>query len=601
MQQPAQQNWNLDSLYAGGSQSNELKNFITELKAVITVLTECLNVFEDTGDKLKNEEILEFMDQFQFVQSGWEELDDLAICIYAQNVTDSDALVLMDESAVIKSQLNTLQIDFDKALADFPENRWHEFINLEQIQPYSFYMDERRKMVQDRLPVEMEQLINVLSVNGIKGWEQHHQQILENLKIPIQSEEGEKGVSVDAALDEAMHAEDRSRREQAADSLAATFETHAEDFASVFNRIAGFRLDVYEQRGWENVLKESFEQNRITEESLKALIASIDDNKALYQAYVQRKLELLQITEPRWFDLESPRFTLKEKVSYDRAQAIIVEQFHRFSGKLGDFAKSAFEKEWIEAENRPDKAGGAFCASMPLKKESRVFMTFRENYQDVVTLAHEMGHAYHNYILHEEPALAQMKGASVAESASTFMENLVLDAAIEQTADANEKLALLEVKITEGLKYVVSVPNMFRFEQAFYEKRKDGLLTAEEIYELNAKAENDFFGGRVTDLASYKWMFISHFYSSTIPFYNIPYTIGYLFSNGIYNLSKKSAGGFQEQYDELLRNSGRMTIEGLVQTYLDADATKKEFWADAQQSLKEAIEEYLVLTEGYVG
>lgn len=597
MKQTTNQNWNLDTLYAGGSQSTELKNLITELKELLEKISGSLNGLQKNMDIPS---FLELLNQFQYARSGWDELDDFVICVYSQDVTDSEAVVLLDESAVIKAKLDSVQIDLDEALANLPEDRWNELIGLEEVQPYSFYLEERRKTVKDRLPVEMERLINVLSVNGIKAWEQQQQQLLAKLKIPIGADGKEQGVSIGQAMNEAMHAEDRSLRQKAAEAIAETCEAHAEDFATALNRIAGFRLDVYEQRGWNNVLKEAVEQNRIQEESVQALVASIDENKSLYRAYFQRKVELIGLDEVSWFDLETPTFASEEKVTYSAAKDIIIKQFGQFSQKLGDFAENAFDSDWIETENRPDKAGGGFCASMPLQKESRIFMTYRENYQDVVTLAHEFGHAYHNYILHEEAVLAQQKGTSVAESASTFLENLVLDAAIEQTTDEKEKLALLEVKIKDGLKYVVSVPNMFRFEQEFYARRKHGQLTVDEINDLIKEVESDFYGGIIEGSAPYKWMYISHFYSSTIPFYNIPYTIGYLFSNGIYNLAKQSTGDFQEKYDDLLRNSGRMTVEQLAQNYLDADVTKSEFWNASQQALKDAIEEYLLLTEKYV-
>ena len=141
---------------------------------------------------------------------------------------------------------------------------------------------------------------------------------------------------------------------------------------------------------------------------------------------------------------------------------------------------------------------------------------------------------------------------------------------------------------------------MFRFEQEFYARRKHGQLTVEEINNLIKEVESDFYSGIIEGSAPYKWMYISHFYSADKPFYNIPYTIGYLFSNGIYSLAKEATGDFQEKYDELLRNSGRMTVEQLAQNYLDADVTKPEFWNASQQALKEAIEEYLRLTEQYL-
>ncbi|MDN5708873.1 MAG: M3 family oligoendopeptidase [Planococcus sp. (in: firmicutes)] len=599
MEQTTAQTWNLTSLYAGTSRSDELKAFMADLQNTLEQAAGQLQNYREM-DERDNDALLKVIDQFQYALLAWEQLDDFAICAYAENVADQAALVLMDESTVLKAKLASLQIELDQAFAEFPDAEWQEFTASDRVQTSSFYLNERRQMVKDRLPAELERMISALSVNGLSGWEQQHELVLTKLRVPIEVDGELQQVSIGQALNEAINGKDRDSRKRAAEAVDETCEAYADTVAAILNRVAGSRLAIYEQRGWDNKLKEMLEHNRIQEASIDAMLTAIEGNTDLYRAYIERKLKVAGQDPAGWFDLESPAFSLSDKVDFASAKTVISKQFHQFSDKLGNFADRAFEQDWIEAENRPGKAEGGFCASMPLAKESRIFVTYRDTYQDLVTLAHELGHAYHNQIIHDEPALAQQKGTSVAETASTFMENLVLDAVIQQTTDENERLAMLEMKIRDGLKYVISVPNMFRFERKFYEQRAQGMISAEQIKTMIAEVENDIYGGLVEALALYKWMFIGHFYDAEKAFYNIPYTIGYLFSNGVYEQAKQQPDGFPERYDALLRDSGKMTVEQLGEQYLAADITQVAFWRDAQKSLTSAIEEYLELTEKHV-
>lgn len=595
MPQTETQTWNLDSLYKEGSQSLSLRNCMGQLVEGLADLKTTYN----SSQKMSIQELLNVVLELQLAMNKWIEIDEFLLCIYAANVKDTTTIALMEESAGIKSMWNSLQMDLNQTMAQLPNTIWNEFKQLEEVQPILFYLEHSREATRNRLPVEMEKVINALGINGIEGWEQQHQLMLSKLKIPVTVDGKETELSIGQALNQAIYSRDPLARQNAAEGIEKGCKAEADTFASVLNRIAGSRLEVYSQRGWTNIFNELLEQNHIDENTIHVMIESIAQNKSLYQAYIQRKFEIKQLNKNSWFELDAPLFALEKKITYSEAKSIIIKQFYQFSEKLGRFAEMAFEKGWIETESRPDKAEGGFCASLPVAKESRIFLTFRDTYQDVVTLAHELGHAYHNSILHDEPAFSQQISISVDETASTFAENLVLDAVIEQAKSEQEKLAFLEMKIKNGLTYVGTVPNMFHFEQNFYERRKKGPLTVEEIKGLLFEVENDFYGGIINNLALYKWMYISHFYDAEKAFYNIPYTIGYLLSNGIYTMAKETGSGFVELYDELLRNSGRMSVEQLVRNYLHMDVVDKEFWDAAQRPLVTAIEEYLDLTEEY--
>lgn len=593
MEKVISENWYLDTLYQGGKNSSKLNELISELKHDMKGLQEKVQTF----DQYNRQDLVNFFQQVQNFLSASFELDEFMICLYAVNVDDPDVAKLVDESEKIKADFESLKMDLDELLAKLSESEWQNLLQHDEVKKYQFYLEERKQKMEDKLPLEMEKLINELSINGFIGWEDYYEQMMGDLRIPVEKDGQKEEMSIEQALSYATISNDRSIRQKTGRSIVDICKEQAESFATVLNRINGFRLDVYKQRGWDNVLKESMEQNRINEQTVQTMVSAIKENREIAYTFLQRKAQVMNLTRMGWYDTDTPSFTSDKKISYSEAADIVITQFHKFSKKLGEFAERAFHTGWIEAEDRKGKMHGGFCAFMPLKKESRIFLTFTGSYQDVVTIAHELGHAYHNYILQDEPAFSQEVSTSVAETASTFAENLVLDAAIEHASNEEDKLALLEMKILNGLKYQVTVPAMFEFEQKLYAKRKLEPLTANEISSLMEEMMQDMYGSIVEENNKYFWMTIPHFYHTDLAFYNIPYTIGYLFSNGIYALAKERGDQFPEQYDALLRNTGRMTVEQLADRYLNQDIAKKEFWDSSLQPTLDAINQYLELTE----
>ncbi|APC48846.1 M3 family oligoendopeptidase [Virgibacillus halodenitrificans] len=596
MEKVISENWDLDVLYAGGKDSAKLNNLITQLKYDLRSLNEKIKPIEVSIKTGKTQDLIELFQEVQKVLNGSFELDEYVICLYAVNVDDPDIAKLEAESANIKSDFDSLMIDIDELLANIPEQTWRELVQHEEVKSYQFYLEEHKQRVKDKLPLEMEKLINQLSKSGFVAWENYYEQLMGTLRFPVEMDGKVESFSIGQIFGPLM-SNNRAIRQKAAYSIVNVLNENADSFATVLNNIQGFRLDVYKRRGWDNILKESLDQNRISEQTVATMLSTIQEDKDIIQTYLKRKARVMNLEKLGWYDADVPSYTSDKKISYNEAAEIITSQFYHFSEKLGNFAERAFNEGWIEAENRPGKMHGGFCASMPLAKESRIFLTYTGSYQDVVTIAHELGHAYHNSILHDELAFSQQTSTSVAETASTFAENLVLDAAIEHATNVKDKLTLLEMKITNGLKYQASVPTMFEFEKRLYEKRKHGPLTSSEISDILDEMLRNLYGDIVDDTNKFLWINIHQFFSTDLAFYNIPYTIGYLFSNGIYALAKEKGSGFPKQYDELLRNSGKMTVEQLADNFLDQNITKKDFWQASLQPVKDAIETYLQLTE----
>ncbi|MCT4779777.1 MULTISPECIES: M3 family metallopeptidase [Exiguobacterium] len=529
---------------------------------------------------------------FQDLMKQSEEVNDFVYCLYAEDVSQKDIIDLLEQTEILQADLRGMKTAFEERLQKLSEDEWTE---LRSGETASYYLEERHAIMDRRLPPEQEQLIQALSIDGFAAWEQLYEQRFMGLRIPIDGQE----VTIGQALYEATHGVTRTSRQQAATAIMKMCEKESDTFALMLNRIAGFRLHVYAKRGWDDLLTELCEQNRIKRTTLEAMLSAIDQHQSLFQSYYARKIRLANVVTPQWHDLEANTFSSARHISYTQAQELILKQFRRVSSQLSTFTKKLFDAGWVDAENRPNKSEGGFCASFPVAKESRIFMTYRGAYQDVVTLAHELGHAYHNSLLHDLTFFNQIKGTSIAETSSTFMENLVLDAVIEES-EQEERLAMLEIKIQEGLKYVGVVPSLFRFEQRFYTERKQGPVSSVRLSELLLEEEMHHYGDVLAESAPFKWIYASHLYNTRLAFYNIPYTVGYLLSNQLYTKVKQSTAAFETQFEPLLRTSGQAAIEELVERHIGGDPESFVFWQQALEPLLGAIGMYLSETEALV-
>ncbi|MBN8193268.1 M3 family oligoendopeptidase [Bacillus sp. NTK074B] len=581
--------WNLDSVRPGNHPVKE------QIKELILHIGEMQSLLE-TG--MNTHEQVEMTKRVQGLYTEVFHMDEYIFCIASENVLDGEAQDLMARSSQLKAKMDTLLHTFSQCLAHMPKEEWISLIESKDVAGSERFLMEQRRKVKDQLPAEMETVINALSVDGFSGWEDQYGQEYARLTVPVKNDDSTEYISFDKAYILGMLSNDRSKRQEIAGSLEKVCRENEDRFASIFNHFAGFRNELYRVRGWTNPLKEMFEQNRISEASVTSMMDTLHSHTSLLHRFLERKAKLIGVDKVSWYDIYAPAFTSKTTLTYEEAADIVIGQFSRFSEKLGQFARTAFEEGWIDADPAEHKRHGAFCASFPKAKESRVMLSFTGNYNDVVTIAHELGHAYHNSLLHEQPGFAHKVGTGLAETASTFAENLVLDAAIDLAKTEEDRLSLLEMKITNGLKYTTFIPAKFEFEAAFYKKRLNGKLSAGDIVQLMEETERDWFNDYLKEVNTHNWMSIPHFFNTEKAFYNLPYTIGYLFSNGVYSLYQEDKEGFPERYDQLLTSSGNQSMEELSVGYLKEELGT-DFWESAVRPLEDAIKMFLEDTERY--
>ncbi|AIQ49213.1 oligoendopeptidase [Paenibacillus sp. FSL R7-0273] len=598
MKQPISVTWNLDSIFPGGSSSAEFGGFLIKLEEDIAALREKVSGAVFPVSAYDTNALDDVIGLLQSCAGRLTQASEFAGCLGAQNQQDKGAVRLSAKVTGLRAGFEGISSQFDNILRQTSDEVWAQWMARPEIAPLTFVLSERRDQAREKMSPELESLALELAVDGYHGWSEHYETIVGKVEIPFEDEEGVKLLSVGQAFNK-LSDDDAGVREAMFRKWEEAW-TEAEDYsADTLNHLAGFRLKLYKGRGWDDVLKEPLAINRMSRATLDMMWEVITKSKPALVSYLQRKAKVLGKDSLSWVDVDAPVGKSSGKIPYETAAKDIVTQFRKFSPKLADFAEHAFDNDWIEVEDRAAKRPGGFCVSFPESKESRIFMTYSGTPSNVSTLAHELGHAYHSFLLDDQPFFNQNYAMNVAETASTFAEVIVSDAQVKASADADEKLALLEAKIQNSVAFFMNIHARFLFETRFYEKRKDGLVNAAELSALMEEAQKEAFCGVLSEYHPHFWASKLHFYITDVPFYNFPYTVGYMFSTGLYRLALQEGPSFADKYDSLLRDTGVMTLEELVMRHLGVDLTKPDFWQGAVELIVEDINEFLQMTEQY--
>jgi pepF/M3 family oligoendopeptidase len=589
--------WDLESLFKDGSQSNEFKQYIQEFESLIYELEQTMKGWPKSFSSTSINLLLVTLEKISYIKMKLEQASSFIGCLQAQNTADTHANLLRSKLTTISTAFSKSMLTFEQLLGDIEQDAWDVLLKDSRLTELTYVLNEMRNQSRERLSVDKEQLIQELSVDGYYAWEQLYDLFVAKIQIPFNENGETKTLSVGQASNKFSDQNPIKRRELF-EGWENAWGTHADVFAETLNRIAGFRLTVYKERGWDDPLKEPLAINRMKKETLETMWQVISENKQPLVEYMKRKAEILGVDKLNWYDIEAPvvETTTNSTVTYQEGSEFILKQFRHFGPMLTEFTKNAFEKQWIEAEDRPGKAPGGFCTGFPESNESRIFMTFSGTPSNVSTLAHELGHAFHSYAMGDVHPLNCDYAMNVAETASTFAEMIVADAAVNQAKDKTERLALLEDKLQRSVALLMNIHARFLFETRFYEERKQGYVSSERLSELMVEAQKEAYCDSLEEYHPHFWASKLHFFITDVPFYNFPYTFGYLFSLGIYAKALEEGEAFEKQYIALLKDTGSMSVEELAAKHLSVDLTKRDFWDKAVKMAVSDVEEFIQLT-----
>lgn len=587
--------WDLDVFFKGGSESQELREYLDEVAKKMSALEEKAAAFQTPRSAAEAGEVASMIDSIMDVGLDLSEGRAVIGCFLAADTTDKKALILQGETGTLGARYSTIGLKVRQTLAKADEATWKGLVESEELKEFEFVLNEWREEVALKLSEAEESLITSLSVDGYQGWGQLYDLLIGDITIAIEVDGEEKLLSVGQVNNLSSH-EDADVRKRSFEALESVWKKKEDFFATALNHLAGFRLAVYKKRGWDSVLKEPLLRNRMSEATLSAMWGAIGANKAPFVEYLEEKAKILGTEKMNWYDMDAPITASTKKMTYQEGAEFILQHFGEFGPELEAFSRKAFEDSWIEAEDRPNKRPGGFCTGMPVSEQSRIFMTYSGSMSNVATLAHELGHAFHSYALRPVHWLNRQYAMGVAETASTFAEMIVADAAVKAAEKKEEKIALLEDKIQRSVAFFMNIHARFLFETRFYEERKKGIVPAARLNELMEEAQREAYGDALDTVHPHFWASKLHFYITGVPFYNFPYTFGYLFSLSIYAKALEEGEGFEQQYMALLRDTAVMSVEDLAMKHLGEDITKQDFWAKGVALCVNDVEEFLELT-----
>ncbi|HEY3313886.1 MAG TPA: M3 family oligoendopeptidase [Bacillota bacterium] len=581
--------WDLETIFPGGSRSPQLEAYLTAIEDDVRGLSKRVQAEPLAGAV----EWAAFLDEVQVVMRRLRQSGAFVSCLNAQDVQDKQARIVGGRVKQLQAALATVLTRLDQRMLQVPQIYWDELLRSEALRPLAYNLDERRLRAREMLPPEEEALVNDLSVDGYHAWSDLYDATTGRMTIPIEENGRITRVSPGQAQNRLYDDPDPRARAAAMTRWEEAWADEADFCGLALNHLAGYRLSLYRHRGWDSVLKEPLRNNRMSAESLEAMWVAVEEARERLVAFLAAKQKVLGLDRLGWQDVASPIGKVERRVSYDEAARFVIEQFGRFSPRMAGFATIAFTDRWIESEDRPGKRMGGFCTSFPDKRQSRIFVTFSGTPAGVATLAHELGHGFHQWVVNQMPAMTQQYAMNVAETASTFAEMIVADAAVRNAPSPQERLVLVEDKLQRAVSLLMNIHARFLFETRFYEERRRGIVGAQRLNELMVQAQKDAFGGALDLYHPHFWASKLHFYDTRVPFYNFPYTFGFLFSAGVYARALEAGPGFEDPYAELLRDTGRMRVEDLAWRHLGVDLQKPEFWRKAVDAVLGDLGEFL--------
>ncbi|MCU7357570.1 M3 family oligoendopeptidase [Enterococcus dispar] len=595
--------WDLDSIFPGGSQSKELTarmELLAEQLKEYQTKVKNLAVKDDTAA----ESLTNLLNLREKIANGFSQCSSFLNALMSADVTDVDAKIRYSKLTTLSPIFQLSETILAKKFTEIDDENWMKLLENDALKTVAFRLSEIRRDGNELLSEEAENIINTLSLDGLNAWSQHYDTLVATIEIPFTDENGNlQQLSAGQAFNKMMGDPNSEVRATLFTAWEKVWSEKAELFGDTLNHLDGFRLSTYKLHGVTDYLKQPLEYNRMSKATLDAMWSTIQKNKQPIVDFLTRKAQLFGKEKMEWQDQDAPIILdgMKERTfTYDEAAAFILENFRKFSPKMADFAQMAFEKSWIEAENRPGKRPGGYCTELPETQESRIFMTYSNSINEVATLAHELGHAFHSSVLWDIPRLNQDYAMNVAETASTFAELIVADATLKGATSKAEKINLLDAKMQNAIAMFMNIHARFIFENDFYTARQQGLVAPEEITEMMVGAQKEAYADGLATYHPHFWAAKLHFFIDDVPFYNFPYTFGYLFSMGIYAQAMKSDGNFEDQYIALLRDTAAMTTEELAQKHLNVDLTKPDFWQAGIDMVLHDIADFIELTNEYV-
>jgi pepF/M3 family oligoendopeptidase len=579
--------WSLDVLYQGYEDPKYKKD-----KESLVKLIEEINRFSKTLQEVTDEEAalltaVEYMEQLQLLstQIGY-------YVALRQSVNTSDSTTVNEMNAIERYiSLSTKPMAIIQKFIAGIEHMDQYVDKNPKLVAYQYLLSEMRKEAKHLLNDEVEEVIAKLNISAGSAWSSMQSFLTSTLEVEYRG-----NVITLPEVRNMAHSDDVEVRKDAFAAELKAYEKIKDAISFSLNNIKTQVNTICEMRGYNSPLSMTLMHSKMKQETLDAMIEAIREALPTFHKYLKHKAKILGHTDGLpWYDLFAPIGESNTTFTSEEAKEYLVKHFSSFTDDLADMVEEAFDNEWIDFYPRKGKVGGAFCENMPFVKQSRILMNFTGALNDVITLAHELGHAYHGLNIQEHLPLNVNYSMPVAETASTFNEALIMEAAIN-AAEGREKIALIESQLQDVTQIICDIYSRFLFESAVFEKSKSGFLFADELKDMMLAAQKEAYGDGLNHdfLHPYMWVLKGHYYSENLSFYNFPYAFGGLFARGLYEKYKTEGNEFVPKYKALLNATTVMSVENAAKE-AEIDLEDPNFWRTSLKTIEELIEQFIQL------
>lgn len=458
---------------------------------------------------------------------------------------------------------------------------------------HAFALRQAKERATHLMSPAEEALAAELNVTGGRAWAKLHGNITSQILVPIELNGKTQELPMSAIRNLAAEA-DRDTRRRAYEAELGGWQRVAVPLAAAMNSIKGEVNTLATRRNWSSPLDAAIFDANIDRQTLDAMMEAARASFPDFRRYLRAKARALRVPTLAWYDLVAPVGNSDRAWAFDDAATFIVEQFGSYSPKLSDYAARAFRERWIDAEPRLGKRDGAFCMWLR-RDESRVFANYKPSFDGMSTLAHELGHGYHNLNLASRTVLQRSTPMTLAETASIFCETIVRNAALERSGE-QEQLVILEASLQGNCQIVVDITSRFLFEQRVFDGRRQRELSVDELNEQMLQAQRETYGDGLDQslLHPYMWAMKPHYYSTGQSFYNFPYMFGLLFGLGLYARYQQDPGAFKTGYDDLLSSTGLADAATLAARF-GIDTRTTDFWRGSLDIIRQDVARFETL------
>lgn len=575
--------WSLEILYKG-IDDPAYEADIKKAEQKIEEFASYLKEIESKDWKEKAEGILVRMEEIQFAVYKLAYYLELRQSV---NTEDGDIMAQISRIMRMNAGITPLEVAAKQILAQIPDVDALA-TESEIVRENAFFLKNVKENASHLFSDEVEEMISSMNMSGGSAWAQLQSYLTSTVKVDYNGEQ----VTL-SEIRNLAYSPDAAVRKAAYEAEIAAYEKIQDSLAFSMNHIKNQVTMLSGKRGYESPLSMTLEQSHMKRETLDAMMEAIEEYLPVFRKYLKKKAEMLGHENGLpWYDLFAPLGKSDKKYSLEEAKELLITIFGRFAPDMADMMKEAFENEWIDFYPRKGKVGGAFCAGMPWYKQSRILTNYDGYFGSIGTLAHELGHAYHNRQIENQRPLNQDYPMPVAETASTFNEVHLGHAAL-QDATGEERLNLLENDLKENTQVIVDIYSRYLFETAVFEQSQQKFLMAEDLKNLMLEAQKKAYGDGLDEayMHPYMWACKSHYYSEGLSFYNFPYAFGNLFAMGLYSMFEKEGAAFVEKYKAMLAATPCCTIEE-AGAMMGIDLTKKSFWQESLAQIAKTVDAF---------